>query len=639
MVVLAVAGWFYFWTATSAGSPLTFERPAYDLYNRLADGFLVGQTSFLEKPPPELAKLANPYDPAQGAEYKGQYHDVTYYRGKYYLYFGPTPAVVLLAPWKLLTGVSLPQNLAVVVFAWGAAVWGVILALEIRRRFFPETSWPVMGGMALAISFGTLLPMLLRRPLYYELAVASACFFGMGALWFLLKGLSEKGRRPGWLAGAGLCLGLAVGARPNYVFGAAGIMAICLLDWWRSTCRTDSVMMRLRSMALPVVALLGPFAACIVALLAYNYARFGSITEFGTSYMLAGSNQNGLEQLGLRYVPINLYYYLCAPPQLSAYFPFVQVIHFPPFHPPTGYSGQENTYGLALALPVMWLLGFVWVAVRKKAPVQPWHAWGRPAIAFALANLGFLLLLMGAANRYMVDFVPPLMVLAMLGLMLAEKRLAGWRRWLLRTGWVVALIWTVVFNVFVSLQHNGLLAYHNPVIYRRLAHSFDHLTNWWVKDRVGPLRIELTLPKNRTGKLEPLLVTGLSFRADFLYIFYTDDKHIQIGFEHTSYGGPMIKIPVPVDYDQPHVLEVWMGSLYPPVESPYFDGMSKAEVNRLKHTLLVKLDGRTLLSGQYDFYESSPGDVTVGRNTVSDAFGRKFTGVVSSVTRTSVAGD
>ena len=632
-LLLALAAWFYFWTATTAGSPLTHGLASDDLYNRLADGFLAGRTSFAEEAPPELAKLADPYDPAQNAPFK-KYHDVTYYQGRYYLYFGPTPALVLLAPWKLLTGSSLPQNLAVVVFAWGAAALAVLLTLEIRRRYFPATRTWLVWTMTLALVFGSLLPLLLRRPLYYELAIASACFFGLAALWLLLKALADDGRRLGWLAGAGLCLGLAVGSRPNYLFGSGVAIATCLISWWRREAPALPEA-RLRSLARPAGALLLPFVTCGLALMLYNYARFGNFAEFGTSYMLAGGNQSGLAQTSLRYVPINLYYYLFAAPQFSVYFPFVQVIHFPPFAPPAGYSGQENTYGMVFALPVMWTLIFGWIALRRGAPASPWQLWARVFAGFAAGNAGFLLLLMGAANRYMIDFVPPLMVLAMLGVMQAEVVLAGWRRWLLRTGWLVALIWTLFFNGFVSLQHNELLSYHNPVVYRRLAHAFNHWSPVWQRIKGwsdGPLQIELTLPKNRTGKLQPLVVTGLSFRADFIYLFYKDEHHIQIGFEHTSYGGPMSK-PLKVDYDTTHVIEVQMGSLYPPVDHSYYDGRPADEINRLKRTLLVKLDGRVVHTGQYDFYDSSPGDVSVGRNPVSEAFGRRFTGVVQSVTR------
>ena len=629
-VILTVAAWFYFWTATSAGSPLTKGLAPDDLYNRLADGFLAGRTSFAEEAPPELARLANPYDPAQNAPYK-KYHDVTYYRGRYYLYFGPTPALVLLAPWKLLTGSSLSQNVAVVVFAWGVVAWSVLLLLEIRRRWFPHAPAWLCLTLVVALAFGSLLPQLLRRPLYYELAIASACFFGLAALWLLFRALAEGGRRPAWLGGAGLCLGLAVAARPDYLFGAAAVCSLVLWDWWHSEAPALPAA-RIRLVARPAAALLAPLGACGLALMLYNYVRFGHVTEFGTSYMLAGSNQTGLAQTSLWNVPVNLYYYLCAPPQFSVYFPFVQVIHLAPFTPPAGYSGQENTYGLAFALPVLWALVFVWAALRGPAPRPPWTAWARLAAGLALGNAAFLLLLMGAANRYMIDFVPPLLLLATVGVLHAEAWQSGWRRWALHAGWVGVLAVTVVFNVFVSLQHNELLAYHNPVTYRRLAHAFNRWSQWWPAGESGPLRIDLTLPKNRTGKLEPLLVTGLSFRADFLYIFYKDESHIQLGFEHTSYGGPMSP-PLEIDYDLPHVLEVQMGSLYPPVDHPYFDGKTAEEVARLKRTLLVKLDGRVIHSGQFDFYDSSPGDVVVGRNPVSEAFGRKFTGVVRGVTR------
>ena len=58
--ILVLAGWFYAWTATSAGSPLTFKLQSDDLYNRLADGFLAGHLGFAEPAPPEMAQLADP---------------------------------------------------------------------------------------------------------------------------------------------------------------------------------------------------------------------------------------------------------------------------------------------------------------------------------------------------------------------------------------------------------------------------------------------------------------------------------------------------------------------------------------------------------------------------------------------------
>jgi len=630
-VFLAVAGWFYYWTATSAGSPLTFERPHYDLYNRLADGFLAGRTSFVEEPPPELAKLANPYDPAQNAPYS-KYHDVSYYHGRYYLYFGPTPALVLLAPWKALTGTSLPQNLAVAVFAWGAALLGVLLLRGLRDRFFPATpSWLLVSAAAAAV-FGNLLPMLLRRPIYYELAIACACACGLGALWCLLQARVEDERRPRWLAGAGLLLGLSVAARPDYVMGSLVVIGVCVWVWWRA--QPGAAPEKCRALWRPAAALGGPFAVCMVALMAYNHARFGSVAEFGTSYMLAGSNQQGVSQVGLRYLPINLYYYLAAAPHFSAYFPFVAVTGFPWFQPPTGYGGQENMYGFVIIVPVVWLILALRPDLRRGTPPRPWRPWALAALGLAAGNWAFLLLLMGAANRYLLDFVPVLVVVAALGAFRADDLLAGWRKNLVRAGGLAALALTLLFNLALSVQHNELLKFHNPATYGQLARTANGLVEPFVGAgrQAGPLRIEFTLPQGRTGKLEPLVVTGWSFRADFLYIFYKDERRIQIGFEHTSYGGPMSP-PLRVDYDRPHVLEVDFGSLYPPKEHPHFDGWSEADIVRRKRTLLVKLDGQVVHEGLHDFYDASPGDVSVGRNHVSEAFGRKFTGTIRRVER------
>lgn len=626
-LLLAIAGWFYFWTATSAGSPLTWERPSYDLYNRLADGFLAGRTSFLEEPPPELAKLANPYEPAANAPYR-KYHDVTYYRGRYYLYFGPTPIVLLLAPWKALTGSSLPQNLAVVGFAWGSAGLGVLLLRQLRARFFPATGSGLFLGATAAVIFGSLWPVLLRRPIYYELAIASAAFCGLAALLCLLRAEGSR-RASAWLAGAGLALGFSVGARPDYVLGSLGVLGCLGWAWWRAT-PAGPWPERLRGLARPVLAVGLPFAVLMLLLMAYNAARFGSVAEFGTSYMLAGSNQNGVSQVGLHYLPINAYYHLFAPPHLGVYFPFVLVTGFPPFAPPAGYGGQENMYGALVVLPVLWLGLALWRNLRRGAAATPWQAWARCAVALALGNLGFLSVLMGAANRYALDYVPVLVVVAAVAAWHFDARLAGWRRGAWRGGLAVALAATLAFNFLVSLQHNELLKYHNPAGYAKIARTVNGVVPG--RPESGPLRIDLTLPKERTGKLEPLVVTGWSFRADFLYLFYKDERHIQIGFEHTSYGGPMSP-PIRVDYDVPHVLEVDFGSLYPPREHPYFDGWTEEAVTARKRTLLVKLDGQVVHAGRFDFYDSAPGDVSVGRNHVSDAFGRKFTGVLRGVTR------
>src|SRR5687767_12808729 len=100
-VAVAVAlGWFYLWTMRSSGEPWRFGEEQSDYYNLLVDGYLAGQLHMKVAVPPELAQLENPYDPAKRGGLG--LHDTSFYRGKYYLYFGVGPIVTVMMPFRLV---------------------------------------------------------------------------------------------------------------------------------------------------------------------------------------------------------------------------------------------------------------------------------------------------------------------------------------------------------------------------------------------------------------------------------------------------------------------------------------------------------------------------------------------------------
>ena len=67
-------------------------------YNLLAKGYLSGHLSLSILPAPELLALPDPYDPIANARLR--IWDATLFKGRYYLYFGPTPALLLFAPFR-----------------------------------------------------------------------------------------------------------------------------------------------------------------------------------------------------------------------------------------------------------------------------------------------------------------------------------------------------------------------------------------------------------------------------------------------------------------------------------------------------------------------------------------------------------
>src|SRR5713101_86638 len=100
VLFLAVVFAFYLWTASSSGNPFIFGKKLSDYYNLLSDAFLAGRLSLVVEPSKELLNLPDPYDPSLNAKFR--LHDASLYKGKYYLYFGPVPAVTFFIPFRFL---------------------------------------------------------------------------------------------------------------------------------------------------------------------------------------------------------------------------------------------------------------------------------------------------------------------------------------------------------------------------------------------------------------------------------------------------------------------------------------------------------------------------------------------------------
>src|SRR5262245_9206169 len=88
----------------SAVSPYSWKN----YYGTLGEGFLSGHTYLSVPVPPEVIALAEPYNPR---DRKVPFlWDASLYQGHYYLYFGPTPALLVWIPTYVLTGIELSDQ-------------------------------------------------------------------------------------------------------------------------------------------------------------------------------------------------------------------------------------------------------------------------------------------------------------------------------------------------------------------------------------------------------------------------------------------------------------------------------------------------------------------------------------------------
>jgi len=95
----------------------------------------------LERPDPRLAELGDPYEYTQRKDIP--YHwDASYYEGRYYLYWGPVPALVSAA-FEALAGSVPSASLLVVIPYVGLLGISIGLLFLISASFGSASRWTV----------------------------------------------------------------------------------------------------------------------------------------------------------------------------------------------------------------------------------------------------------------------------------------------------------------------------------------------------------------------------------------------------------------------------------------------------------------------------------------------------------------
>jgi tetratricopeptide (TPR) repeat protein len=450
----------YAWSA-APGFLETVHPSARDAYyNLLVQGFQEGHLSVKREPSPALAQMANPYDPVANRPYvwDSQHlaQDMSYYHGKLYLYFGVTPAITLFWPYLVLTGHYLSHQAATVILFGCGFLLAVALLHALWRRYFPETGvWVMASGiMIMGLTTGVLEQ--LASCDMYEIARGCGFVFTMLALAGVWGALNEPKRKIIWLLLASLAYGLAVGSRPSLLFGAIILLAPVAQAWFAAGEPRER--WRAGLLLLPAVV---PITLVGLGLMLYNARRFDNPFEFGWSYQLAGDvNHPTAHQFSLHYLWYNFRFYFLEPMGWTFRFPFLKALALPP--EPPGYGGVGLPFsGVLTDYPITWLalaapLALKGTSVKNFSPLQ----WFVTAIfllfAFCAATICSFIM---ANSRYEFDFLPDLMLLAVMGVFILERSLSGstaGRRWFARVTWGLLLGYSIVFNALASVEGHAL---------------------------------------------------------------------------------------------------------------------------------------------------------------------------------------
>ena len=320
LIAFVLVELMYVWIVSTGHMNVWPDTTEY--YDLLAEAFSSGQTALMIEPSPLLSELDNPYDASQ----RGRIPilgDISYFDGQYYLYWGPAPAL-LIAVWKLVTGLSVGDQHIVFIAVSVVFTFSMLIILYWRRKYYPTMPhWLLIASLVIVATAHPLM-WVLNYPSIHRAAIASAQAFLLVGLFIALPVMDGSSKRLLRLVAAGFLWILAFSTRATLVGPVALLAAYTLI----AALAVNANWRDLSGGARKLSAIGLPFIAGLAAVGIYNYSRFGSFLETGFRYQIAGLDNSALISKGqlfnLGYLIPNALHYWIAPLQTRATFPFIR---------------------------------------------------------------------------------------------------------------------------------------------------------------------------------------------------------------------------------------------------------------------------------------------------------------------------
>ena len=544
---------FYYWTTfSSVGRNIREEYKPFDhflpkgiendFYNSLTHSLLKGQLFLDIKVPAELASLTNPYDPKQrkilnhirndGTIDEGYLYDASLYKGKYYLYFGITPVILIFAPFHLITGIDLPVPTALLTFILLALVIQISLLRTVLRDHFHKLGNSVFVSCVLICAFCNPIALLLRRPTIYELAIGCALFLNTCLVYIIYKIINRTYFSYTLIVILGIIYSLLIGSRPNFIFISP---AILLFFYFTLKIKyQDNINLRktILLFSIPVF-----FIGALIAI--YNYLRFDSFTEFGVHYQLAGIyDQTKVSLLSVKNIVYNLYAYLITIPTFNIHYPYINF---------SGWEGLPNPIKEPVGFLATPMLGIITCLPILGVPL--WAFIFRPGfidiklkyfviVLYFLFFLSFMSIISLAGNcvRYYFDFSLYLAIISVIFTCKLEMWLFNsYFAHYLRLAYNIVIVLTVFISVIASIELYSLMNNGNPRLHTQIAYYLEELNPFIIHikgNKTSPVYIQFSADQVIVGKAQPVWSSGFGENSEHVFVYFPDKKNICIGYAY-----------------------------------------------------------------------------------------------------------
>ena len=383
-----------------------------NFYAQLAQAFDHGQVSLLTKPDPSILALPNPYQYDELRKKATYLWDVSLFNGKYYIYWGPAPAVIMAIA-GLFHPIKSGDQYVVFASACGLFFVNILLLLGLWKRFFSDL--PVWAFEIIVLFIGLISPLLwsLNDPEIYEASILFGQFLLISGFYFVFISFDQSEPSIWTSTLAGVCWAVAIASR---------ITLILPIAFWIGLFIFLKINTNKRDVWKLLLAMILPLLISLAAMGWYNWVRFDSPLEFGLRYQLTSSDLRKTQLFSLTHLPSNLYGYIFYGFDLQKTFPFLvadnpmQPIIFPNLTPNVLF---EQTTGILWTSPFLLfaLIPLIALIKEKKSPSQNnllrWVSISFMGSTFLLFST--ILLYFYQTMRFLDDVAPQLALLSGIG--------------------------------------------------------------------------------------------------------------------------------------------------------------------------------------------------------------------------------
>lgn len=452
----------YLWYTSTGTWNLSYNETSY--YDLLASAFRHGQLALQIEPDPALLafKDENLYQPSN-REGIPVLWDATLYKGKYYLYWGPAPALLLTVLKFFYVG-EIGDRLLTLLFLTGTLLFFNLIILYLRKIYFNQIpNWAVLSAIAFT---GLVNPMtyILVEARIYEAAIIAAQFFLIAGFYFIFTSLTQTSIPRLFLAG--LFFAFAVGSRTTLLFAVA-FTATIFVFWVIQSQRGKAITL--------ITGFVTPLIIGALAYALYNYARFESFTEFGYRYQLTSYNlyEELDETFSLKYIPPNFYKIVLNPLEQRPAFPYIF---------PTRWAGPEwleskrgfylllaeNITGILISSPFLLFALLAGTSRDKKL------FWVTLILAGSTLALFFMLqTFFFTAMRYLLDMLPTFSLLAIIGFWNGFSLVKNKPIFFATS--IILLMYTIAISLIISISGNlEIFKIVNPELIKQMTIAFNN---------------------------------------------------------------------------------------------------------------------------------------------------------------------